>query len=87
MGRRGGSRAIRGPNGNQIHMLVDQFGNQPGRVLVRQPVIQRWRQRSLTRVQHAEVLPATRLPPPEVRARALSESYFGQSTTELIGHP
>ena len=69
-------------------MLVDQFGNQPGQVLGRQPVIQRWRQRPLTGVQHAEVLPATRLRTTEVRVCALSESYLGQSTTtELIGHP
>ena len=61
MGRRGAFRVVRGPDGNEIHMLVDQFGDQPGRVLGRQPVIQRWRRRSLTGDQHAEVLPATRL--------------------------
>ncbi len=36
----------------------------------------------------ANVLSATRLRPPEMRVRALSKSYFGQSTiTELIRHP
>ena len=44
MGRRGAFRVIRGPDMTEIHMRVDQFGNQPGRVLGWQPVIQRWRQ-------------------------------------------
>ena len=70
-------------------MLVDQLGNQPGQALGRQPVIQRRRQQqSLIRVDHANVLSATRLRPPEMRVSALSKSYFGQSTiTELIRHP
>ena len=70
-------------------MLIDQLGNQPGQVLGRQPVVQRGRQQqSLIRVDHATVLSATRLRPPEMRVSALSKSYFGQSTiTELIRHP
>ena len=41
---------------DEIHMLVDQLGNEPGQVLGRQPVIQRRRQQSLIRVEHAERL-------------------------------
>ena len=37
---------------------------------------------------HANVLSATRLRPPEMRVSALSKSYFGQSTiAEFIRHP
>lgn len=68
-------------------MLVDQLGNQPGQALGRQPVILRRRQQSLIRLDHANILSATRLRPPEMRVNALSKSYFGQSTiTELIRH-
>jgi hypothetical protein len=88
MGRRSAPLAVCGPNGDEIQMLVDQLGNQPGQVLGRQPVIQRRRRQPLIQVEHANILSATPLRPPEMRVSALSKSYFGQSAiTELISHP